>query len=882
MKISDHTVLTTESDVEQKRFIWFLNSSPPRGLGHKLQSIRTKPNLRGFTIDKGKSAHVYFPDYIVMSQGLPMIVAEVKKPGGDLDVAYREARLYAAELNAHYPADINPVRFVLVANDSSIRLGFWDELDPRITAAFSDDPAMSSELRKIADRIEASALKTWADETRRLLCPQEFWKPTVLLGGQSVRNEEIAPNSFGTALALDYKHLFNPTTYAERSFIVRNAYITSKRRERYVDPIDKIIRAAAPPSEARARLIEDTEAPKEIIERLRDTQRLANQVILLVGGVGSGKSTFVDYLREVKLPPDLRGATAWLGLDMNFAPLDKGKIYDWVLWKIVDELKRSNQTTDFDSLEVIEKVYSQELRQLKKGALQLLNEESPEYRSRLADYILSLQKDPQKTANAMLRFAASERGKLPIVVFDNCDKRERNDQLLMFEVAQWLRSDFKVLVMLPLRDETYDNHRSEPPLDTAIKDLVFRIEPPMFSKVLMERIKLTLREMQRVTGKSAHSYVLPNDMRVEYPDTELAYYLSCIVRSVFEYDKFVRRVIMGLAGRDLRKAMEIFLEFCTSGHIDTAEVFKIRQNQGNYTLPYPVVARVLLLGNRRFYDSGQSYIKNLFSCDKDDSLPTYFARYSIVEWLAEHFRVSGPNGLKGYHPVSALKLDLMPLGFGDYQVQREIEVLVKAGCVVAEHLRHDVADDDLVKLAPSGFVHRTLATNVEYLGSVAEDTWFSTRSHAQSIADRIGDRKSHYQRQTTLLNARALVGYLGERLKNRAITPEVVISGRVFDPSEKIQQGLTRCSLYITSELASDPWLEATELFPKGRLVTGKVVKHVQGGILVDVGGGLVGFLRSWGKGDFAVGAEIEVVIDWVNVELKRMGLRRKRRFRPW
>ena len=53
----------------------------------------------------------------------------------------------------------------------------------------------------------------------------------------------------------------------------------------------------------------------------------------------------------------------------------------------------------------------------------------------------------------------------------------------MFQAAQWLQNTFKCLVILPLRDETYDNHRNEPPLDTALKDLVFRIEPPLFQHV---------------------------------------------------------------------------------------------------------------------------------------------------------------------------------------------------------------------------------------------------------------------------------------------------------------------------------------------------------------------------------------------------------------
>ncbi|HLH32549.1 MAG TPA: type I restriction endonuclease [Terriglobia bacterium] len=874
--------LQTESDVEQKRFFAFTTTPEPRGLGYKQPSVRTKPNVRGFQIDKGKSAHIYYPDYVLLSQGLPVVVAEVKKPGASLEEAYREARLYAAELNAQYPAGINPVRYVVVANDNEVKCGFWDQESPDLSSEFPDELALNAALKRIADKISSSANEQWAESIQKRLASREYWKPTGLLGGQSVRNEEIAPNSFGTTLALEYKHLFNPTTFAERSFIVRNAYITSARRERYVDPIDKIIRAAAPPSEVRAVLIQNTEVPKEIIDRLRETQRLANQVILLIGGVGSGKSTFVDYLREVKLPADLKGSTIWLGLDMNFAPVDRTKVYDWVMERLCEEIRKHYPEVDFELLATLEKLYGPELRQLKKGPLQLLPAESTEYKTRLTDFLLALQRDPQKTTNAMLRHCASERGLLPIIVFDNCDKRQRDEQLLMFEVAQWLRSEFRVLVILPLRDETYDNHRSEPPLDTAIKDLVFRIEPPLFSRVLTERIKLTLREMQRTTGKTSHAYVLPNGMRVEYPDTELGYYLSCIIKSVFEYDRFVRRLIMGLAGRNLRKAMEIFLEFCTSGHIDSGEVFKIRQNQGNYTLPYPVVARVLLYGNRRFYSSEHSYIKNVFSCEKRDTLPNYFVRVAILEWLNERFKVAGPNRLKGYHSVASLKGDLIPLGFGEEHVQRELQVLVLAGCVVAEHLRADIGDEDLVRLAPSGSVHRTLASNVEYLGAIAEDEWFSAQQVAQSISARIADRAGHYQRHTTLLNASALLAYLRDNIASRVLTPEKFLAGRIFDPAELIQDTLSRASSAVDREIGSDAWLGAAQKYPRGCHTKGTVVKAVNGGVLVELEPNIVGFLEIWGRGDRLVNQNLEVTVKWIDPGRKRMGLARKRKFPGW
>src|SRR5687768_1755382 len=110
-------------------------------------------------------------------------------------------------------------------------------------------------------------------------------------------------------------------------------------------------------------------------------------------------------------------------------------------------------------------------------------------------------------ARAMTRYLCQERGRALIIVMDNCDKGRLEEQLLMFEVAQWVRDQFRCLVFLPIRDVTYDLHRSQPPLDTALKDMVFRIDPPPFPKVLERRIILAIEQM-KVKGTKKLSYQL--------------------------------------------------------------------------------------------------------------------------------------------------------------------------------------------------------------------------------------------------------------------------------------------------------------------------------------------------------------------------------------
>lgn len=103
--------LNNESDVEQKFLYPFTVEPQPLGLGLPPAVIQTKVNVRRLKIGKGADQKLYFPDYLVVISGFPLVVIEAKAPGESLEEAYREARLYAAELNALFAHGISPANF---------------------------------------------------------------------------------------------------------------------------------------------------------------------------------------------------------------------------------------------------------------------------------------------------------------------------------------------------------------------------------------------------------------------------------------------------------------------------------------------------------------------------------------------------------------------------------------------------------------------------------------------------------------------------------------------------------------------------------------------------------------------------------------------------
>ena len=610
---TDLSQLHNESDVEQKVVMPMLTLASPKGCGILPVDIRTKADLRQLTIDKRKNARLFYPDYIVTSHGLPVCIVEAKPPSDTLGDAYREARMYAGELNGLFPSKVNPVAIVVATNGAELWLGPADAATPALQLTFDQlfDPT-SEAYAQLRHRLDPEAVSGRTKRLWKRLRAQPFRRAVTLLGGSSVRDEEIGINSFGAGIQMRYRHLFNPSTIAERRHVVRHAYVPSRRRDRYVDPIDKLVRAAIPPSVSDATTFENTTVPRELTGRLQDAKSMLGRIALLIGSVGSGKTTFVDHLQEVSLPAELRESTVWIHLDMNACPSAWSEAQRWVLDELIIAC-RAAYGDGWDTIDTLRKVYSVELARLERGRLQLLKDDPTEYNRRLEAALADWEADKEVTAVAWARHLSGDRGRALVLVLDNGDRRVRDDQLMIFQMAQWLQTRVKCILIVPLRDVTYDLYRHVPPLDTALKDLVFRIEPPGLSAVLNKRISLVLKEMaeQGASGGGTLRYRTPNGIEVSYPVEKQQEYLEAIKRSVFSHDRFVRRLLMGLAGQDIRRAMEIFLEFCTSGHIGEDDILRMTQGGGD-VLPYHVVVRVMLRRNRRFYDGESGFIGNIF------------------------------------------------------------------------------------------------------------------------------------------------------------------------------------------------------------------------------------------------------------------------------
>lgn len=834
--------LGSESDVEQKFVQPLLLSKLPLGLNYTVADFLSKPNIKALRLGKEPKAKSYFPDYVIILSGLPVLVIEAKGPGVDLKEAYKEARLYCGEINSEYPHKVNPCVKVVATNGQNTICGFYDSDIPEIEIEFDQINGATETFRQLAAFIAKDVMQVHANDILLKIRGNTFFqRPLNILGGPAIQNEELRENSFGSTLSLDFRHIFNPESTEERKNIVKNAYVRTRRHLKHVDPIDKIIKSTLPLSLSHIRQIEDTSTPIEVIRALQKRKFLKKKLLLLIGTVGSGKSTFTDYLREVAIDDELRQATVWVSFNLNLAPLNREDIYAWSKNQLIDGLKSAHRDIDFDDFYNLKKLFGVEFEQFRKTYEPILGKETSEYNKQLAQELSSLKGNIDTTANAFCRYLCSERNKLLIIVLDNCDKRVLEDQLLMFDVANWLKETYNCLVFLPLRDTTYNNFRKVPPLDTVINDFVFRIDPPLLKEVILERIRYTLREMDQTASKL--SFNLSEGIKVTYPASDQGYYLASIAKSLFESSYF-SRLISGLAGRDIREGLEIFLNFCKSGHLTTAEIFKMKQAKGDYILPSYLVIRTILRGSRRYYSDSTSYVKNIFSSSPDDIIPDPFIRLSILRWLNANFKKAGPTKNVGYHKISSLLNSLLPYGHDHERLQRELSFLITEKYIVTESQEIDnYGIEDLVTISPSGKVLVELLNDINYLASCAEDVYYREVQIATVIADRCSGKNgtSLYSHETIVQNAKSLIEYLSKYRDGFLIRkPNLFIEEKnIIDYTD-----LTKQEEIIQSHVAKNSAVLKQIEYPAGTNVEGEVISIQDYGVFIEFGLGSIGYLH--------------------------------------
>lgn len=725
MAFTDLSSSATEGDVETQVVIPMLTRS--EFLGIETSSVKSKEFLAAFDIGKGaKAKKGYVPDYCVYILSIPTVAIEVKAPAVPVINAWEEASLYAHALNKRYPTKTNPCEIVFATNGVELLAGRWDSMTPEVRGRVADvavGSVLLSGLQALMGSAELERLGALASASLKLV---GFKRPFNQGNGPALIASKLEPNTFAADLSPILRRYFSSRDQNKDPEIYKNAYVSSNEITSYDKILESFLIDRLSRSRSRVEIQTTKKRADEVSNRLAQLafqRSQSGELQLITGGIGSGKSLFARRYREFLQPENLKANSHWAFLDFNFAPDNLSEATDWVCSTFAQSVIEEGAPLILRDADDQERIFATDLSD-REAFYQRVDASTPG-RGLLekARDIEGWRQDPVKLALGISRHLQGDRGEIVIAVFDNVDRRDVENQLAAFQLALWFMDQVRCLVILQMRDTTFEAHKNDRPLDTYKTGQIFHISPPRFIDVVKRRLELSLKELEASAPKTIR-YTTPSGTNISYSKDRAGDFLRAVYLELFQRPTNVSRILEALAGRNVRKALDMFMAIIASGHMPEDLITTVASGNSIRRFPEYLVLRILMRQDYRFFSESSGFVANIFYCGQNWVRPNNFLPIEILFYLIGQRKVAGDNGQMGFVSISRLQEHLEKLGYAKSDILDAAHYLLSKELIEADSATtKSLGHTESVKASASGWAHlRILAERSEYLVSVLPTT----------------------------------------------------------------------------------------------------------------------------------------------------------------
>lgn len=806
----------TEADVETQIVLPILRRT--EYLGIELSSIKSKEFLAAFDIGKGqKSRKGYIPDFCVYILSIPIVVIEVKAPSVPISAAWEEASLYAHALNKGYPARANPCEVLFATNGLKFCAGSWDNSVPELEGNISDlivGSSLLNKLQAIMGYAELERLGALASASMKLV---GFKRPFNQGNGPAMIASKLESNTFAADLSPILRRFFSSRDQNKDPVIYKNAYVSSNEITSYDRVLESFLVDRLSRSRSRVEIQTTKNRAENVTKRINDLvaqKSPSGELQLVTGGVGSGKSLFARRYKEFLQPSELKKSSHWAFLDFNLAPENLSDASEWVYTNFVKSLIEEGAPLNLRDADDQERIFAADLSDREAYYQRMETSEAGRGLLEKARDIESWRQDPEKLALGLARRLQGDRGEVVIAVFDNVDRRDVANQLAAFQLALWFMEQVRCLVILQMRDSTFEAHKNERPLDTYKTGQIFHISPPRFIDVVKRRLELSLTEVQASAPKTI-KYQTPSGANISYSKDKAGDFLRGVYLELFQRPTNISRILEALAGRNVRKALDMFMAIINSGHMPEDLIATVASGQQIRKFPEYLILRILMRQDYRFFSEASGFVANILYCGTNWVRPNNFLVCEILFYLIGQRKVNGDNGQMGYVSVGRLQDKLEKFGYvrsdildaSQYLLEKE---LIEADSATAKNLSTDAS----VKASAAGWAHlRILSSRSEYIVSLLATTPINDPQFEARIFDlmQTENRSGRLYQSQYIQLLTGLQLYLKKQfdtLKSHPGYAESSTNGAVYLLS-KVSEALSFASKSNTTSKPQMDWLDS-------------------------------------------------------------------------
>lgn len=563
------------------------------------------------------------------------------------------------------------------------------------------------------------------------------------------KNRELVRNDFSSKLIPIIENVFTEigkTDDESQIRLLKDCYIPSVDIHKYSEELKGLFIDLPPDFDCK-------------IQKVKNTNNIANQIkdklldnktpspIILIGGKGAGKTTFIQYFFKVVLTENELKSIPFVYID--FRNYTKQQIEDTkaIYSKILNELISNYPNLRLAEFGILKKIFSEEIKQKTLGTWSIFKDIPEKLDEKIADFIESQYLTPEvfltKISNYLLKF---QRRNI-CIVFDNADQLENETQEKIFLLAQSLKGTIGAIVFVSLREGYYYQWRHKPPFD-AFHSNVYHISAPLYREVLYKRIEFAIDniEFEPITTYTDNKKVAISELTLK----KLFVVLQKTLFSKSQND--VMKYLEQTSYPNIRKGLESMNHFMISGHTKIDEYLTSQPN-----IPIWEFIKSISLNNRLYYNSNTSTIYNIFLPAIDES--DHFVKIKILRYLNDFAKSKAFK--EGYLQTENIFETFIRYGYSRKVIEAEIEQLFRYGLLDTERIDSDISGEfkldqvEEMTISNTGIYYFTdLIFRFHYLDLVLQDTpiydevWFKRIDENFAKSDNSGHRDIYLRKQT--------------------------------------------------------------------------------------------------------------------------------------
>lgn len=497
----------------------------------------------------------------------------------------------------------------------------------------------------------------------------------------------------------------NDTEFMERCYVSQREYLGTS------DGIRSLIQDSLSPyfQEYGVQQLEDTGKGGRLGGRLTKNikDKKQGEVLVLFGGKGAGKSTFIKRLLHHNAPRWLRDHAAIAIIDLLHVPEDIGVIRSKIWQELVSQLDK-DEILQADRAILLKELFADRFAIARKQDLAGLSQTSEAYNIKLNSLMANWKADFPYCAERLVdRLAEKERG--AIVVIDNTDQYPADVQDFCFTSAQEISHKLQCVTLISMREERFYDSKIHGVLD-AFQNSGFHISSPKPAEVFKKRLDYTVSVLSEKKSNDDDDYAMGETDFIQ----ESARYLRILSREFSNDQSPLNKFLTACAHGDIRLSLDLFRSFLLSGYTNVEEMI----SSGSWNFQIHQVIKPVMIPNRYFYDESLSDIPNIYQL-RHTRHGSHFTALRILRKLAKGVDPIAPS----YFSVAELRAYFSEI-FGmldDFEAN--LNILLRHGFVESNNRLDEYSESvDSVKITNYGmYMLGELAYYFTYLDLVCTD-----------------------------------------------------------------------------------------------------------------------------------------------------------------